>query len=110
MSVTDNSSKVYIGSNRAIVRSLFRRVTIVGPSKRPSSEFSLSTNKLVFLFDSIPGLFIKIFVPDLISVVSKVSIGWFQVFEGLVSPLQSLTHYNNVVTLSEGVSKICYRL
>ena len=54
MSITDNSSKVYVGSNKAIVRSLFRRVTIVWPSKRVASEFGRGGKESIFLLNSVP--------------------------------------------------------
>ena len=77
------------------------------PAERLLSELGGVSEEGVLLLNSIPSFFtLNFFVfPDLISVVSEVSIGGYELFEGLVLPVERLAQDNNVIAAAEGVTE-----
>ncbi len=77
-----------------------------------SGELGGGTNQGVLLLDTVPSLLrLNFFVlPYLIGCVSEISVGWDELFEGLVLPLPGLAKNENVVTEAEGVTEVSYRL
>lgn len=110
MDVSDAATKSGISSNRAVVRSLSARVTIVRPAKRVASKFGRGSDKSVLLLNSIPGLLGEIRIPNLVSEVSEVGVGRDELLVGGVFPHVSLAEDHDVVSLSEGVSVVSDRL
>lgn len=110
MDISNASSEGSVGSNRAVVRALSSRITIVRPAERMASKLGRGGNKSVLLLDSVPGLLGKIRIPNLVSKVSEVSVGRNELLVGGVFPHVSLTEDKDVVSLSEGVLVVGNRL
>ena len=107
MSVGDDSSEAIVSSNRAVVGALGTGVAIVRPAQRPGRELSLSADERVFLLDAEPWLFVEASVEDFLGVDPEVSVRWLKSLASAVGPFVSLGHDNDVVALSEWVSKVC---
>ena len=106
VSVSDDSAEAVVGANRAIVRALRSGVTIVGPSKRPGRELSLSSDKGVFLFDTEPWLISLCSIENFLGVNSEVGVGGGELLAGAISPLVGLGHDDDMVSTSEGISVV----
>jgi len=103
--VGDGATEAYICSDGAVVGALSSRVAIVWPTKWLLGELGGLSKKCVLLLNAVPGLFglhLHVF-PNLVCEVSEVGVGGDESLPGVVLPLVSLTHHNDVVTSSEGV-------
>ena len=105
VSISNNSAKAVAGANGAVVGALRSGVPVVGPAEWPGCELGFGSNKRVLLFNSEPRLFSSILIENILSVVSEVSVRRHEFLAGSISPLEGLRHDNDVVALSEGVSK-----
>lgn len=105
MRVGNDSSEAVIGTYRAVVGSLGAGVTIVWPAQRPSGELCLGANKGVFLFYAEPRLLIERGIKDFFGVNSEICVRWLEFLACGILPLVSLGHDNDVLALSEWISK-----
>lgn len=105
--VSDCAAEAHVGSNRAVVGTLGTRVTIVGPAKGLLGELGRLGDECVLLLDTVPGLLVLdgLVLPDLLGKVSEVSVGRDKLGTLVVLPSPALTHDDDVVTSTEGVSK-----
>lgn len=112
VSISDGTTETHIGTNGAIVGALGAWITIVRPTEGLLGELGGLREQRVLLFDTVPSLLIgnAFVIPDLVGVVSEVSVGWDKLFEGLVFPLVALAHNDDVVLAAEGVPEERNRL
>jgi hypothetical protein len=106
MGVSDDPAEAVAGSSRAVVRALLSWVPILRPAKRPGREFTESTEHLILLFDTVPGLFIFVLVPDLGCDMAEVGKSGDESLVGGVFPGKGLAHDKNIVSLSERVGEV----
>ena len=104
MLVSNDSTKAVVWADGAIVWTLRARVAIVRPAKRPSGELGLGTNHRVFLFNSEPRLLIEGLVEYFFGVYTEVSVSWLELLARTVLPFVGLSHNEDVITLSKGVT------
>lgn len=105
--ISDSATITSVRTDRTVVRTLLTGVTIVRPAERLLSELGGVSEEGVLLLNTVPSFFTLNFsvFPDLVSVVSEVSIGGHELFEGLVLPVERLTQDNNVIAAAEGVTE-----
>jgi len=106
VSIGDDSAKAVAGTHGAVVGALLTWVAIVRPAQRPGRELRLRADKGVFLFDSEPRFLIGGGIHNLLSMGAEVCVGWLELLASGVSPFESLSHDEQVVTLSEGVTEV----
>ena len=109
MSVSDNSAEAVVSADGAIVGTLGTGITIVGPAERPGGELCLCSDEGVFLFNSEPGLLFRVGVEDLLCVDSEVGVCWLELLARAILPLVRLSHDDDVLALSEGISVVAHR-
>lgn len=110
--VSDCAAEAHVGSNRAVVGTLGTGVTIVGPAEGLLSELGRLGDERVLLLDTVPGFLVLdcLVLPDLLGKVSEVGVGRDKLGTLVVLPSPALTHDDDVVTTTEGVSKHSNRL
>lgn len=112
MSIRNSAPERNIRTNWTIVRTLSSWISVVWPSKRLFREFRWCRNKCIFLFNTIPGIFFcdVWVVPDFFRKVSKVCVCRHQLLTGIIFPVPSFTHNQDIVSTSEWVPVEGYRL
>ena len=105
--ISDRATITSVRTDRAVVGTLLTGVTIVRPAEWLLSEFGGVREEGVLLLNTVPSFFTFNFgvFPDLICVVSEVSIGGNELFELLVLPVERLTQDDYVITAAEGVTE-----
>ena len=108
MSISDCTTEANIGTNGAVVWSLGTWVSIVGPAEWLLGELGRMLNEGVLLLNTVPGLFTldSGLIPNLVSKVSEVGVGRDEFLAGVVLPVESLAHDDDVVTLAEWISEV----
>ena len=80
------------------------RVAIVRPAERPCGELGLCTNHRILLFNSEPRLLIECLVEYLLGVHTEVCVSGFELLARTILPLIGLSHDEDVIALSEGIT------
>ena len=106
VSVSNNTSEADVGTDGAVVGTLFTGVSVGGPAEGPGSELVLGANQSVFLLDTVPGLLLETLVPNLSCKVSEVGVAGHEDLASAVLPVEGLAKDEDVVTFSEGVIEV----
>jgi len=106
VSICDSSSKAYVGSNGAVVRSLLTWITRGWPSKRPDSESILGTKKGIFLLNSVPRSFFLASLENWLGKVPEIGIAGHKLLVSGVLPLVAGAHDNDVFALPEWIIEV----
>ena len=74
------------------------------PAKRPCGELGLCTNHRILLFNSEPRLLIECLIEYLLGVHTEVCVSGFELLARTILPLIGLSHDEDVIALSEGIT------
>ena len=107
MHVSYDATKAVGSTDGAVVGSLRAWVAIAWPAEGPGGELGECSEESIFLLDSVPSFLVFYSIPNLLGVVSEVSVVGDEFVELAISPDEALSEHNNVVSLSEGVAEVC---
>jgi hypothetical protein len=110
VSVSNGATEAEVGTDWAVVGTLLAGETILGPAEGLEGELGALSNESVFLLDSVPRLlfFNGGGIPNLLSKVSKVSVGRDEFLEVTsLLPVPGLAQDHDVVSTAEGVRVEC---
>ena len=106
--VGDDSAEGDVGTDGAVVGSLWAWVTVGWPAKWPFCELVGSSEESEFLLDSEPWLLSggELIFEDGLGEVAEVGVGGDELLAGSVLPLEGLGHDQDVVSSSEGIGEV----